>query len=57
MDEQTKSVMRCALADLIGAWEAYTQMDIHAHDWKAHVQTIVELAEILNEELPVELTN
>jgi len=50
------SIMRCALADLIGAWESYTQMDIHSHDWKTHVVTITELADLLGEELPLALT-
>ena len=56
MNNEQRSIMRCALADLIGAWESYTQMDIHSHDWKSHVVTITELADLLGEELPLALT-
>jgi hypothetical protein len=31
-------------------------MDIHSHDWRAHVETITELANLLEEELPLALT-
>ena len=43
------TIMRCALADLIGAWEAYTHMDIHRHNWNAHAETITELTDLLKE--------
>ena len=33
----------CALADLQGALQAYEQGDIHAHDWRAHQQSIEDL--------------
>jgi len=56
MHKEQLTIMRCALADLIGVWEAYTHMDIHSHDWKAHVETITELADLLEEELPLALT-
>jgi hypothetical protein len=56
MNREQLTIMRCALADLIGVWEAYTQMDIHSHDWRAHVETITELADLLEEELPLALT-
>jgi len=56
VNNEQRTIMRCALADLIGAWEAYTQMDIHSHDWRAHVETITELANLLEEELPLALT-
>ena len=56
MSKEQLTIMRCALADLIGAWQAYTQMDIHCHDWNAHVETITELADLIGEELPLELT-
>ena len=54
-EEERKSVVKCALSDLIGAWQAYSQNDIHAHDWRAHVETIREVAMLLGEELPTEL--
>jgi len=56
MNNEQRTIMRCALADLIGAWETYVNMDIHSHDWKAHVETITELADLLEEELPLALT-
>ena len=56
MNREQQTIMRCALADLIGSWEAYTQMDPHRHDWQAHVETITELADLLGEELPLSLT-
>jgi hypothetical protein len=52
MTEQETTILRCALADLIGSWQAYTQLDHHAHDWRAHQLTINELATLLGEELP-----
>ena len=55
MTEQETTILRCALADLIGSWQAYTQLDPHAHDWKAHMLTINELATLLGEELPEEI--
>ena len=55
LSKAQQTIMRCALADLIGAWEAYTNMDIHSHDWNAHVETITELADLIEEELPFAL--
>ena len=43
--------IRCALADLIGAFQAYKQGDIHAHAWKAHGQSIDELSEVLKNQI------
>ena len=54
-DIPAEETMKCALADLIGSWQAYAQNDIHAHDWRAHVETIREVAMLLKEELPTEL--
>ena len=50
--------VRCALADLCGALQAFDQNDIHVHDWRAHKQTIWDIAEAFNlmDELPKELT-
>ena len=56
MNSEQRTIIRCALADLIGAWEAYTHMDIHQHDWRAHVETITQLADLIGEELPLALT-
>lgn len=41
-DDQILAV-KCALADLQGSLQAKQQLDIYAHDWKAHKQTIDEL--------------
>jgi hypothetical protein len=37
--------IRCAQADLIGAYQAFKQGDLYAHDWKSHLLTIDELTE------------
>lgn len=37
--------IQCAFADLIGALQAHQQNDIHVHDWDAHRQSILDLAE------------
>lgn len=58
MTEYQKSVLRCAIADLTGAWQDYHYRmkgsPFSFHDWSAHEQTIVELAETfdLTDELP-----
>ena len=43
MTEQQITAIKCAFADLQGAIQAFQQMDIHAHDWKAHQQSIDDL--------------
>ena len=45
MNTKQIDAIRCAQADLIGAYQAFKQMDIHAHDWEAHRLTIEELTE------------
>jgi hypothetical protein len=40
-----RCAIECAFADLIGAYQAYQQSDIHVHDWDAHRQSIIDLAE------------
>ena len=45
MNAKQIDAIRCAQADLIGAYQAYKQMDIHAHDWRSHLLTIDELTE------------
>ncbi len=54
MTEKQLSAVRCALADLCGALQAFNQNDIHIHDWRAHQQSITELAEAfgLEDEVP-----
>ena len=36
--------IKCAFADLQGAYQAYEQGNMHAHDWEAHHLTIKEMA-------------
>ena len=43
LTEAQVSAIRCALADLSGALQAYQQLDLHVHDWKVHALTIDEL--------------
>lgn len=51
--------IRCALADLTGAWQAWTQEGCpdSVHDWQSHEQSMLDLANAfdLNNELPEEL--
>lgn len=39
------TALRCAYADLQGALQARDQLDIEAHDWAAHKQSIFDLEE------------
>lgn len=43
MTEEQIIAIRCAHADLVGALQAKQQNDIHAHDWEAHYQSILDL--------------
>lgn len=43
MNADQIAAIKCAHTDLIGALQAMQQADQHAHDWKAHTQTIQEL--------------
>ena len=54
MTEDQLFAVRCALADLCGALQAFQQGDMHLHDWDAHQQTIKEFAEEfgLEDEVP-----
>ena len=49
--------LKCALADLIGAYQAHLQGNSNNHDWKAHRLTIDDLANDLGEtvNIPEEL--
>lgn len=58
MNEFQKSVVRCAFADLCGAAQAYKQRDMRAHDWDAHMETILELKkafDFLDDPVPADL--
>ena len=43
MNADQVTAIKCAHADLIGALQAMQRDNQHAHDWKAHAQTIQEL--------------
>lgn len=43
LNKEQKLFIKCALADLQGALQAYKQSDIHSHDWRAHQQSIDDL--------------
>jgi hypothetical protein len=45
MTEEQEIAVKCAFADLCGAMQAYHQGDMHAHDWRAHGLTIMEMKE------------
>lgn len=45
MTDSQKFAIECAFADLLGALQAYQQSDMHVHDWDAHRQSIMDLAE------------
>jgi hypothetical protein len=45
MTKDQIATIRCAFADLQGAFQAMQQGDIYAHDWKSHFLTIEEMAE------------
>lgn len=45
MTLEEKMAIKCAFADLCGAMQAYLQGDIHAHDWKAHAQTLQDMSD------------
>jgi hypothetical protein len=43
MNDNQILAIKCAYADLLGAYQAMEQGNTHAHDWKAHKQSIDEL--------------
>jgi hypothetical protein len=43
MNDDQVLAIKCAYADLLGAYEAMEQCNIQAHDWKAHKQSIDDL--------------
>lgn len=38
--------IKCAYADLLGAYQAHEQLDYEVHDWKSHEVTIEELEQL-----------
>lgn len=49
LPQNVKYLLRCAVADLEGAEQAYNQGDSSNHDWKAHSETIAELEQFIGE--------
>jgi hypothetical protein len=47
--------LRCALADLIGSYQAYKQGDLNAHDWKSHLLSIQDVSNALDMPVPEDL--
>ena len=45
MNDDQKAAIRCAHADLIGAWQDWAQQGCgdSFHDWAAHKRSIIEL--------------
>lgn len=43
MTELQITTIKCAYADLVGAYQSYDSLDIHSHDWKSHLLTIQEM--------------
>jgi hypothetical protein len=46
---ETIHLLRCALADLQGAMQAYDEDNLYLHDWEAHQTTIDDIEEFLND--------
>lgn len=51
------TAIKCAYADLVGAYQAMQQQDYSVHDWSAHRTTIEELEEAFSDLItdPIEL--
>ena len=49
MTKLQTSVIRCAYADLLGAYQANQSQPNYDHDWDAHLQTIEEMEEAFPE--------
>ncbi|MCP4648758.1 MAG: hypothetical protein GY853_01580 [PVC group bacterium] len=45
MTDKQKEVIKCAYADLIGAYQSMQQQDYSIHDWEAHRLSIEEMEE------------
>lgn len=43
MTDTEKQAIRCAYADLVGAYQAMQQQDYSVHDWDAHLFSIKDL--------------
>lgn len=51
MTEQQIFAIKCAVADLIGIYQAYKDMDFVAHDWEAHKLSIEEMLDAFPDDL------
>lgn len=43
MTESQITAIKCAYADLVGAYQSYAKLDLQAHDWESHVLTLQDL--------------
>ena len=43
MTDQQITTIKCAYADMVGAYQAYRSLDIHSHDWEAHLLSVEEM--------------
>jgi hypothetical protein len=57
MNKQQKYAVKYAFADLCGAMQSYIQGDIEAHDWQAHMETILDMKKAFDflDEIPADL--
>ena len=59
LTKEQLTAVRCAMADLIGVWQTCVRDGAPPsyHDWKAHVQSIYDLADAfdLHSDVPEEL--
>lgn len=49
MNDEQKLAIKCAFADLCGSLQAFQQLDMHSHDWRAHQQSIEDLMDAFHE--------
>jgi hypothetical protein len=49
MNHKQKIAIRCAYLDLVGAKQARDQLDVEAHDWRAHELSIEDLENAFSE--------
>lgn len=59
MTREQQDAIKCAYADLCGTMEAYLQDDIHSHDWRGQIITLLELVQAFDflEPLPAALSD
>lgn len=57
MTNEQITAIKCAYADLVGVLQAYNKFEVTTHNWKSHLETIIDLEKLFDfiEEIPVEL--